>query len=500
MRIAAYCRVSTDHEDQLNSLENQREFFAEYAKKNGHQLIHVYADEGISGTSLKKRTEFKRLMSDSERGVFDMVVVKDVSRFARNTVDFLQNIRQLKARGINTIFVTTNMDSLGDSEFILTIFSAMAQEESANLSKRVKFGKHINAEKGRVPKHVYGYNRIDNFTLEINPIEASVVKRIFHMYTEEGIGARRIAIALNNEGIPTKFGNKWDSTGIRRILKNSIYCGDYVNGKYEVEDYLTGKLVPTAPEKHMHHERPEWAIISRETFEKVDLQFQARCDQYNSGEPFKGARYSNKYVFSTLIKCAVCGASYSRKVYQYKTRMGEPYWKCTTLDRSTKRTCYNATKIFEKDLLDTITNYLRSLIADEEAFIQKIVDDALQALDAQTDGASIAELEARKEALEKRKSKLQDMFLNDLMTMEVLKSKSSAIDEELAQIEYELLRLSGSDSQRDNIHTLAEEYAKAVKHFLQLDDITNVEMRKVVENIIVDHSGNVTINLKKLQK
>lgn len=498
MRIAAYCRVSTDHEDQLNSLDNQREFFAEYARKNGHSLIHVYADEGISGTSLKKRTEFKRLMSDSELGMFDMVVVKDVSRFARNTVDFLQNVRQLKARGINTIFITTNMDSLGDSEFILTIFSAMAQEESANLSKRVKFGKRINAEKGRVPKHVYGYNRIDNFTLEINPLEAAVVKRIFHMYTEEGIGARRIAIALNEENIPTKFGNKWDSTGIRRILKNSIYCGDYVNGKYEVEDYLTGKLVHASEDKHIHHDRPEWAIISRETFEKVDEQFKLRCDQYNSGEPYKGARYSNKHVFSTLIKCAVCGASYSRKLYQYKTRMGEPYWKCTTLDRSTKRSCYNSTKIFEKDLLNVIRDYLRSLIADEEQFVQRIVDEAMAKMETSTDTATIAELEAQLAALEKRKEKLQDMYLNDVLTLEALKTKTRTVDEELDRIKFELTRMSGTDEIRNNAKSLAQEYADLVKHFLQLEDVTNVEMRKVIENVVVDHEGNVTINLKKI--
>lgn len=498
MRIAAYCRVSTDHEDQLNSLENQREFFAEYARKNGHQLIHVYADEGITGTSLKKRTEFKRLMADAELNAFDMVVVKDVSRFARNTVDFLQNVRQLKARGINTIFITTNMDSLGDSEFILTIFSAMAQEESANLSKRVKFGKRINAEKGRVPKHVYGYNRIDNFTLEINPFEADVVRRIYHMYTEEGVGARRIAIALNNENIPTKFGGKWDSTGIRRILKNTIYCGKYVNGKYEVEDYLTGKLVRTTPDKHICHDRPEWAIISEETFNKVEEQLQLRCHQYNVGEPFRGARYSNKYVFSTLIKCSVCGASFSRKRYQYKTRLGEPYWKCSTIDTSTKKSCYNTTKVFEQDLLVEISNYLRSAIADEKSFIKSIVDEALKSHQVGAGQATLEELTAKQAALEKKKEKLQDMYVNDLISMDSLKLKLAAIDGELGQLLLEVSRAGGGSIIEDNIQSAAEQYAKTIKEFLSLENINNVDMRKVVENILVDHEGNVTINLKKL--
>ena len=147
MNIAAYCRVSTDKADQLNSLEAQKQFFSEYTQRTGDNLVRLYADEGISGTKIKNRKEFLRMMADAEHGLFDMVVVKDISRFARNTVDLLQNVRKLKALGIETQFLTANMTSMGNSEFVLTIFGALAQEESANTSKRVKFGKKMNAEK-----------------------------------------------------------------------------------------------------------------------------------------------------------------------------------------------------------------------------------------------------------------------------------------------------------------------------------------------------------------
>ena len=147
MNIAAYCRVSTDTADQLNSLEAQKAFFSEYTDRTGDTLVRLYADEGISGTKIKNRKEFLRMMADAEKGLFDMLVVKDISRFARNTVDLLQNIRKLKALGIETQFLTANMTSMGNSEFVLTIFGALAQEESANTSKRVKFGKKVNAEK-----------------------------------------------------------------------------------------------------------------------------------------------------------------------------------------------------------------------------------------------------------------------------------------------------------------------------------------------------------------
>ena len=211
MNIAAYCRVSTDKEDQLNSLETQKQFFTEYTQRTGDTLVRLYADEGISGTKIKNRKEFLQMMQDAERGIFDMVVVKDISRFARNTVDLLQNIRKLKALGIETQFLTANMTSMGNSEFVLTIFGALAQEESANTSKRIKFGKKMNAEKGRVPNLVYGYDKTigDYFNLTINPEEAAVIRQIYRWYTQEGYGAAKIANMLNARGVRTKRDCQW---------------------------------------------------------------------------------------------------------------------------------------------------------------------------------------------------------------------------------------------------------------------------------------------------
>ena len=191
MNIAAYCRVSTDKADQLNSLETQKEFFSEYTQRTGDTLVRLYADEGISGTKIKNRKEFLRMMADAEHGLFDMVVVKDISRFARNTVDLLQNVRKLKALGIETQFLTANMTSMGNSEFVLTIFGALAQEESANTSKRIKFGKKINAEKGRVPNIVYGYDKtIGDYFQPDHQREPrrNAIRQIYQWYTEEGYG------------------------------------------------------------------------------------------------------------------------------------------------------------------------------------------------------------------------------------------------------------------------------------------------------------------------
>lgn len=244
--------------------------FSEYTKRTGDTLVRLYADEGISGTKIKNRKEFLRMMTDAEHGLFDMVVVKDISRFARNTVDLLQNVRKLKSLGIETQFLTTNMTNMGNSEFVLTIFGALAQEESANTSKRVKFGKKMNAEKGRVPNIVYGYDKTigDYFNLAINKEESKVVQQIYKWYTEEGYGAAKIANMLNEKGYKTKRNCKWSQNVTCRILTNEIYTGKIINGKQEVSDFLTGQRRDQDETEWMVVEQPELRIIEDETFEK----------------------------------------------------------------------------------------------------------------------------------------------------------------------------------------------------------------------------------------
>lgn len=245
----AYCRVSTEKEDQLNSFQAQKDFFIEYARLNGINLINIYADEGISGTKTKNRVAFNEMMRDSEKGTFDLVLVKDISRLARNTVDLLQSVRKLRSLNIDMRFITSNMTTLGESEFVLTIFGALAQEESANMSKRVKFGKKITAERGRVPTACYGYNKIngENYTLKINEEEAETVRLIFDLYVNQGYGQMTIAKHLNLKGIESARGKSWTQASVKRILRNKIYAGFVVNNKSEISDFLTGKRVKATP-------------------------------------------------------------------------------------------------------------------------------------------------------------------------------------------------------------------------------------------------------------
>lgn len=497
MRIAAYCRVSTDREEQLNSLDNQKAFFNEYAKKEGHELVKVYADEGISGTSLKKRTEFQRLMKDAEYGFFKMVVVKDISRFARNTVDLLQSVRKLKSLGINTYFVNANMETLGESEFILTIYGALAQQESYNLSDRIKFGKRINAKKGRVPQRIFGYIRVDNFTLEIDPKEAKVVREIFRLYTEEGLGCRTISLELNKMGYMTKFNCEWNPRAVRRVLMNSIYCGEYINNKYEIKDCIEGKLVHVPEEEHIHHERPEWAIISPDIYSKAQKLMAERRKKYDFGEHTCDGRYSSKHIFSTLIKCEHCGRSFTRKQYKYKNI--RVYWKCTTNDQFTAECCDNKVTINEEDLIVRISEYLiDTVVNDKEEFVRNIIAEVKSNREEINKKIDVDEIIRKKKSIEAKKQKYQEMYACDVMSMSELKQKTLILDNEKARLDDILARKCYDGNSGGSVLVEAQSYVDEIDKFLSLKNVTNMDMRRIIDHISVNKNGNVTIHLKDL--
>lgn len=496
MNIAAYCRVSTEKEAQLESLTNQKEFFTAYAQRHGHTLVRLYADAGISGTSLKKRDAFRQLLLDAEKGLFQQVVVKDISRFARNTVDALQSIRTLKALGIPTLFLTANMDTMGDSEFILTLFSAMAQEESANLSKRVKWGKKINAEKGRVPQILFGYDRVDNFTLAINPREAQVVRRIFALYCDQGLGCRAISLTLNREDDKTKFGSDWNPRGVRRVLVNPIYCGMLINHKYEVTDFLTGKQVLLPQQEQFFHPRPQWAIIPPERFQQAQALMALRREKYEPQEPCRTGRYSGRHLFSTLIKCAHCGRSFTRKSYTYvNTRI---FWRCVTNDQYTAEHCDNRVCLEEPELMARIGSYLASKVPDMALFSEAVLEELKKS-------ASISEdPKARKEALETKRKQLlakkeryRELFAAELLTMDALKEKLRSLDEALEEAE-DALRSLEYPHDTDNTQTLQSQYQEEIRRFFTLETWSNQELRQLVDSISVWKDGTVRVIFRKL--
>ena len=495
MNIAAYCRVSTEKTDQLNSLEAQKEFFSEYTKRTGDTLVRLYADEGISGTKIKNRKEFLRMMSDAEKGLFDMVVVKDISRFARNTVDLLQNVRKLKSLGIETQFLTANMTSMVNSEFVLTIFGALAQEESANTSKRVKFGKKMNAEKGRVPNIVYGYDKTigDYFNLTINKEEAETVKKIYYWYTEEGYGAAKIANLLNEQGSRTKRNCKWSQNAICRILNNELYTGRIINGKQEVSDFLTGQRRDKDETEWLVVERPELRIIEDETFELVQEIMRSRHDSFNMSHE----RQSNKYLFSTLIKCKECGWSFRRTVRTYKNTYVR--WVCSGRNALGTGSCGNKTSVDEEELIEVLQEYFGNILKQKKKVIHYVVSEFQRVYKAKDENVTYEqELNAELAKLQKKRQKYMDMYTDDLISREELNETIGGMRQEIERLENELKMVSYQLTKGEQLESALNETFKEIEDITDVHQMTNQQLKRLIQKIEVDKVGNVDIYLRLL--
>lgn len=495
MNIAAYCRVSTDKADQLNSLEVQKEFFFEYTKRTGDTLVRLYADEGISGTKIKNRKEFLRMMSDAERGLFDMVVVKDISRFARNTVDLLQNVRKLKALGIETQFLTANMTSMGNSEFVLTIFGALAQEESANTSKRVKFGKKMNAEKGRVPNIVYGYDKTigDYFNLTINEEEAKVIRQIYKWYTEEGFGGAAIANKLNEKGIKTKRNCKWSQNATCRILSNELYTGKIINGKQEVSDFLTGQRKEKDETEWIVVERPELRIIDDETFEKAQEILRSRHDAFNMTRE----RQSNKHLFSTLIKCKECGWSFRRSVRKYKNTYIR--WVCSGHNGKGADSCPNAVTIDEEELIGVLKEYFVEVLKQKKKVINYVINEFQRVYKAKDENVEYEkELNTQLTKLQKKRQKYMDMYTDDLISREELNEKIGGMRKEIEHLENELKMVSYHLTKGEQLEAILNDTFKTIEDIADIRQMTNAQLKRIIQKIQVDKDGNVDIYLRLL--
>ena len=493
MNIAAYCRVSTDKEDQLNSLETQKEFFLEYTKRTGDNLIKLYADEGISGTKIKNRKEFQRMLADAEKGLFDMVVVKDISRFARNTVDLLQSVRKLKSLGIETQFLTANMTSMGNSEFVLTIFGALAQEESANTSKRIKFGKKMNAEKGRVPNIVFGYDKTigDYFNLSINENEAKAIRQIFRWYTEEGYGGSKIANMLNERGIKTKRGNNWSQNAVCRILTNEIYTGKIINGKEEIADFLTGQRKEKDESEWLVTIRPELRIIEDEVFDKAQDILKGRYDSFK----ITHERQSNKYLFSTLIKCKECGWSFRRTVRQYKNTYVR--WVCSGHNGKGADSCPNAVTVDEEELIQALQDYFQEILSKKKKVINYVIKEFQRVYKAKDENIEYEkQLNTELNRLRKSREKYMDMYTDDLISREELNEKIGGMRKEIERLENELKMVSYHLTKGEQLEAILNSTFKQLEDITDVHEMTNAQLKRLINKIEVDKEGNVDIYLR----
>ncbi len=500
IKVAAYCRVSTDMEDQLHSLSAQIKYFTEYISSHeDYTLIEVYYDEGITGTSVKKRDGFNRMIADCEIGKINLILTKEVSRFARNTIDTLSYTRKLKSLGVNILFMNDGIDTRDkDSELRLTIMASLAQEESRKISERVKWGVRRRMENGVVfgRGRIYGYKTVDG-KLEIVPEEAEVVKRIFHMYLYENKGTTKIAQELNAEKITTLNGRLWSAPTLLLMLKNEKYAGDLTQWKYYTPDFLEHNQVKNKGDNpdiplitvENHHE----PIVPKEVFEAVNKEIKRRRDVCCDGR-----KYSGTYWYSSKVICGKCGKPFNlsggRKDQHRKLRCCNRafYGKVPVTDANGEvKGCDNKTT--NEPALTAGAKYILRQIQISRVEIEEQLLEEIKIIQKSEPKANVKKLQEQIENLKQKKRNAIDLVLDGLISKEDLAEQNSYYDEQISLLTERISTGQNTSAAHKKQLDKIREYIRAVRETGGLD-IDNTELyRDLVKNIVVYESKDERI-------
>ena len=376
LRVAAYCRVSTDNEEQATSYEAQIAHYKEFISTNPEwEFVNVYADDGISATSTKNREQFNAMIEDCKTGLIDMILTKSISRFARNTVDCLNYIRMLKDMNIPVFFEKESINTMdAKGEVLLTIMASLAQQESESLSKNVKLGLQYRFQQGRVMVNArcfLGYDKDDEGHLVINPEQAEIVKRIYREYLE-GASCMKIARGLEHDGIQTSRGKtRWHDTTIRKILENEKYMGDALLQKTYTIDFLKKKRVKnTGIMPQYYIEDDHEPIISKETFMQVQEEIARRSSEHDIMGRKKG--FSSNHAFSQIVFCSECGERF-RRIHWNNHGKKSVVWRCIT--RLNDKTKCHARTISEDDLISAFLGAVNEMVDNNDVYLTRLKEN-----------------------------------------------------------------------------------------------------------------------------
>lgn len=379
IRVAAYCRVSTDMESQETSIESQKRYYEQLIQSRPEwELVGIYSDEGKSGTNLIYRDEFNRMVKDSEKGLIDLIITKSVSRFARNTVDSISTIRKLKSYNVGVFFETENTNTLEPSwELMITMMSAFAQEESRAKSNAVKWGYARKFENGEsVLSTLYGYRSTGKKGYKIEESEAQVVKRIFREFLE-GSSLNEIALRLNEDCIPTRLNKKWNKCVINAMLKNIKYTGDAIQGLTYSPDYTSKKRIKNEGEVNQYFiEDAHPQIISKEIFTLVQREIEKRkmisLVQANFEKNFKQSHsYSFKYPMGNVLQCEQCGSRYRRQIWTARGNH-RVVWRCANRMLNGVQVCEDSPTLLEEQLKKYIVLSVNSMLGDRKKLMNEL--------------------------------------------------------------------------------------------------------------------------------
>jgi len=506
VRVAPYCRVSTDTEDQANSFESQKLYFESKIEENPKwEMVKMYADAGISGTNTAKRTEFNNMIRDAKAGKIDLIITKEVSRFARNTVDTLKYTRELKSWGVGVFFCNDNINTLdGDGELRLTIMASIAQEESRKTSERVKWGQKRQMEKGVVfGRNILGYH-LENGVLTVNEEEAGLVRHIFNKYVE-GKGLHIIAKELQAEGHKTKNGHsEWTNKSIRTILQNEKYVGDLLQKKTITPDFLTHKKQYNRGEEEMvyikdHHE----PIIDREIFDFVQAEFKRKSKNYQETK----SKHSNRYAFSGKIQCSHCGRRYVARFRKRKDGSKRKTWHCYNKIKNGVQHELNGELIgcnnqeIGNDVLECVVlQALNEISNDKKTIVSKLTKTIQEVLknkekeqyDFEKSEKAIARLDAKKLKV------IDSYYDNEITKDEFLKLKEQ-YQEEIDKLAKEIKAEKEKDVVIENKDLLIQEICSVITRLVHFEEFDDSVAREVLDHIVIHSKSEIEVYLKGIK-
>ena len=501
-RVAAYCRISTDSDDQKNSLENQKKYFSEYIDRDpSWELVKVYADEGTSGTSTAKRVQFNNMISNALAGGIDLIVTKEVSRFARNTVDTLQHIRELIANNVRVIFINDNIDTKDkDSEFRLTIMASVAQEESRKNSERTKWGMMRRMESGKVTIiDLYGYDINDGY-LTVNEDEAVVVRQIYHKYVFEGKGVRTIADELNHSGaLISKRIKKWTPQNISRIISDEKYVGDLEFKKFVTPCYLTHKQVKNdGIEEKIYHTDNHEPIIDRETWNLARQEHEKR-----SALVKKGTKYSNRYWCSGKLRCAECGSFVvSRNKYNKDGTMTR-FWYCKEeyfhgkkkKSKSGAEYGCNSNLIGDRALIECVKYALNYIHILDDDFIENLYTDIVSSYE-ESECESIKPLQDKIARISGKKTKALDWCLDGKIDEDEMRQMNEKYNKEIIWLNSRIAEINERNSIIENAKDSISGTLEAMRKIVSQEENTPELYSEIIDKVVLYTNHKIDIYFK----
>jgi DNA invertase Pin-like site-specific DNA recombinase len=487
-KAVAYCRVSSNHEDQVNSLENQKQMWEEYIKKHDQlEFCGLYVDEGLSGTSTEKRIGFNQMIKDASLGRFDMIMTKEVSRFARNTVDTLQYTRLLKEYNVDVYFKIDNINT-GDSdgELRLSLMATLAQEESRKISERVKSG-HRQAMKNGI---VFGANRIlgyelMNKNLVINEAEAEIVRKIYDWYLLEDESLHGIVRKLASIGITKgKMGGAINHSSIRRILQNEKYMGDLKQKKFYTVNYLThARKKNKGEQEYIIIKNNHPAIISREDWNKTQTKLIVNSKKYKE----QGIGNSTS-LFSGKIICGACGEKYRKRTITNRDGTQRVIYKCSVNYNKGKKGCKNGSYIREDILINIFKELLTQISADKDrkTFIKNMMialEDSLIEGDANKNKISV---EKQIKKIQDKKNRLVELYIDAMIDKDSFDIKNKQLHMIEIKLEEELRIIENKNSELTSKKNRLQKIYSMLDKEPSYESINTKEDIKALINIYVD--------------